>query len=261
MLDRAEERIDLRERIDLVAEELDAVGHVVVGGEDFDDVAADAEGSAAEVAVGALVEDFDQLAGDVFALDLLALFQEQQHAVVGFGRAEAVDAADGGDDQAVAALEEGARGGEAQLVEFVVDGGFFFDVEIGGGNVGFGLVVVVIRDEIFDRVVGEEILELVIELGGEGFVVGHDEGGAVGGFDDLGHGEGLARSGDAEQDLVLLAIEDTAQERLDGSGLVAAGFVVADELEIHKAVLGRWSLVVGKTSGPTGRHFGLLGIF
>ncbi len=67
LLDGAEERIDLRERFDLVAEELDAVGVFVVGGEDFDDVAADAEGAAAEVDVVALVEDFDEAAGDVFA--------------------------------------------------------------------------------------------------------------------------------------------------------------------------------------------------
>ncbi len=164
---------------DLISPHLDAIGHVVVGGEDLDDVAAHAKSSAAEVAVGALVEDVDQLAGDVFALDLLAFFEEQHHAVIGFGRAEAVDAADRGDDQGVAALEQRARRREAQLVELVIDGGFFFDVEVGGGDVGFGLVVVVIGDEIFDRVVREEVLEFVIELGGQRLVVRHDERGTV----------------------------------------------------------------------------------
>ena len=201
-LDGAEEGVDLGEGVDLVAEELDAEGVLVVGGVDLDDVAADAEGAAAEVDVVALVEDFDEAAGDVFALDLLAFFEEQQHAVVGFGRAEAVDAGDGADDDGVAALEEGAGGGEAELVELVVDGGFFFDVEVAGGDVGLGLVVVVVGDEVLDGVVGEELFELVIELGGEGLVVGEDEGGAVGLLDDLGHGEGLAGAGDAEQDLV-----------------------------------------------------------
>ena len=65
--DGAEEGIDLGERFDLVAEELDAVGVLVVGGVDLDDVSADAEGAAAEVDVVAVVEDFDQAAGDVFA--------------------------------------------------------------------------------------------------------------------------------------------------------------------------------------------------
>ena len=80
------------------------------------DVAADAEGAAAEIYVVAFVEDFYQAAGDVFALDLLATLEEEEHAVVGFGAAEAVDATDGADDDGVAALEERARGGEAELV-------------------------------------------------------------------------------------------------------------------------------------------------
>ena len=98
-----------------------------------------------------------------------------------------------------------ARGGEAQLVQLFVDGGFLLDVEVAGGNVGFGLVVVVVADEVFDRVAGEELLELVIELRGEGLVVREDQGGPIGLLDDLGHGEGLAGAGDAEQHLVLLA--------------------------------------------------------
>ena len=179
LADGAEERIDLREGVDLVAEEFDAVGVLVVGGVDLDDVAADAEGAAAEVDVVAVVEDFDEALGDVFALDALAFFEEQEHAVVGFGRAEAVDAGDGGDDDAVAAFEEGARGGEAELVEFLVDGGFLLDVEVAGGDVGFGLVVVVVGDEVLDGVVGEEGFELVVELGGEGLVVREDESGAL----------------------------------------------------------------------------------
>ena len=52
---------------------------------------------------------------------------------------------------------------------------------------------------------GEEVFELVIELGGEGLVVREDEGGALDLLDDLGHGEGLAGAGDAEEDLVFFA--------------------------------------------------------
>ena len=116
LADGAEEGVDLGEGVDLVAEEFDAVGVFVVGGVDLDDVAADAEGAATEVDVVAVVEDFDEAAGDVFALDALAFFEEHQHAVVGFGRTEAVDAGDGGDDDGVAAFEEAAGGGEAEFV-------------------------------------------------------------------------------------------------------------------------------------------------
>ena len=228
LLHGAEQRIDLRKRFDFVSPQLDAIRHVVVGGENFDHVAAHAKRSAPEVAVGALVENLDQLAGNVLALDLLALLQEKQHAVIRLGRAQAVNATHRSHDQAVAPLKQRTGGREPQLVQFIVDGGFFFDVEIGGGNVGFGLVIVVVGNEIFHRVMGEEALEFVIELRRQRLVVRHHDGGPVGLLDHLGHGVGLARSRHAQQNLVLLAIEHTPNQGLEGSGLVAARFVVAD---------------------------------
>ena len=218
---------------DLVAKELDAIGHLVVGGEDLDHVAAHAKGAAAEIAIVALVENFDQPPGDVFALDLLSAFQQQQHAVVGLRRAEAVDAAYRGDDDGVAAFEQRARRGEPQLVQLFVDGRFLLDVEVAGRNVGLGLVVVVVGDEVLDRVRGEELLELVIELRGQRLVVRQDERRPVHLLDDLGHGEGLAGAGDAEQHLVLFAGGEAGEELLDGAALVAARLVVADELKVH----------------------------
>ncbi len=149
---------------------------------------------------------------DVFALDLLSLFQEEQHSVIGFRRTQAIDAAHGGDDDAVAALEQRLGGRKPQLVELVVDGRFFLDVDVAGRNVGLGLVVVVIGDEVFDRVLREEVLELVVELRGEGLVVRQDERRTVDLLDDLGHGEGLAGAGNAQQHLVLFAFVDTPGE-------------------------------------------------
>ena len=233
LLDLAEQRIDLREALDFVAPQLDAVRVVVVGGVDFDDVAAHAESAAAEIGFVAVVEDLDQLGDDCVARDLLALFEHQQHAVVGFGRAQAVDAAHAGDDHAVAALEQRFGGGEAQLVELVVDGGFFFDVDVARGDVGFRLVVVVIADEVLDGVVGEERFELVIELRGEGLVVRQDQRRAAHGLDDLGHGEGLAGPGHAEQNLVLFPFANSAREFGDGVFLVAARAVVDRQSKSH----------------------------
>ncbi len=60
-----------------------------------------------------------------------------------------------------------------------------------------------------------------------------DERGAVHLLDDLGHGEGLAGAGDAEQDLVLVSGVEAGDELGDGAGLVALRLVVGDELEVH----------------------------
>ncbi len=208
LLHRPEQRIDLRQRFHLIAPQLDAIGVVVVGGENLDDVAAHPKRPAPEIAVGALVEDLDQLADDVVALDLLSLLQEQQHAVISFRRSQAVDAAHRRDDDAVAALEQRLGGRQPQLVELVVDRGFLLDVNVARRNVGLRLVIVVIGDEVLDRIVREERLELVIKLRRQRLVVRQDQRGTIDLLDDLGHREGLARAGDAQQHLVLVAIED-----------------------------------------------------
>ena len=106
LLDGAEQGIDLRQRFNLVAEHLNAVRILVVSRENLDHVAAHAKRPAPEVRVVALVENLDQPPRNVFAADVLALFEQQQHAVVGFRRAQAVDAAHRAHDDRVAPLEQ-----------------------------------------------------------------------------------------------------------------------------------------------------------
>src|SRR5215813_10281264 len=94
LLHCSEEGIDLRQRFDLITEELDAIGVLVVGGEDFDHIAAYAKCSTAKICIVTVVENLDQLAGDVFASHALSFFKQKQHAVIGIGIAKTVDAGD-----------------------------------------------------------------------------------------------------------------------------------------------------------------------
>src|SRR5690606_25356777 len=75
------------------------------------------------------------------------------------------------------------------------------------------------------------VLELAVELGGERLVGREDQGGALGGGDHLGGGEGFSRAGDAEQDLIGLAIGDAFDQFGNGGGLVTGRGVVGDEVE------------------------------
>lgn len=52
----------------------------------------------------------------------------------------------------------------------------------------------VVGDKVLHRIVGEIFLELAVELGGKGFVVGNDEGRLLDSLDDICHGEGLSRA-------------------------------------------------------------------
>src|SRR6201989_2823925 len=95
----------------------------------------------------------------------------------------------------------GGGGGVPEAVDLVVDRAVLLDVEILRRDVGLGLVVVVIGDEVVDLVLGEELAELVAELRAERLVVGDDERGTLALGDRRRHREGLAGAGGAEQGL------------------------------------------------------------
>ena len=61
--------------------------------------------------------------------------------------------------------------------------------------------------------------------------MGHNQRRALQGLDDVGHGEGLARTGDAEQDAVAIAVAEAFEQVTDGLGLIAGGLEVRDNLQ------------------------------
>ena len=79
----------------------------------------------------------------------------------------------------------------------------------------------------------EEALELVIKLRRQRLVVRQNQRRPVDLLDELGHGEGLAGAGDAQQHLVLLALAQPARELLDGRSLIALRLVIAVNLQFH----------------------------
>ena len=126
----------------------------------------------------------------------------------------------------IAPLEQRSRRRQAQPIDLFVDRRFLFDVEVGRGNVGLGLVVVVIGDKILDRVLGEERLEFLIELRRERFVVSQHKRRPLRLLDHVGDRERLAAAGDAEQNLILGPIIETANQRFDGLRLVALRCII-----------------------------------
>ena len=119
----------------------------------------------------------------------------------------------------------------AHLVDLVVDRGILLDEGVGGREVGLGLVVIVVGDEILNGVVGKELLELAVELGRQGLVGGEHQRRPAGAGDDVGHGKGLAGTGDPQQGLVPVAALDAFGQFLDGQGLVAAGGIGCSQIE------------------------------
>jgi hypothetical protein len=153
------------------------------------------------------------------------------HRGVGLAGADAVDARHRGDDDHVAPRQEREGRGVAHPIDLFVDDRVLLDEGVGGRDVGLGLVVVVVADEVVDGVVGEQLLQLAVELGGEDLVVDHDQGRPLGRGDDVGHGVGLARPGDPEQDLGGVAAVQTVDQVGDRLGLVPGRRERAAQLE------------------------------
>jgi hypothetical protein len=213
-VDLARQRVEVLDPLDLVAEELGPVGGLGVGREDLEHLALHAELPAREGRVVAAVLDVDELAQDRVAVRHLALHEADHLGVVLGRRAEAVDARDAGHDDHVAAREQRGRGGVAEPVDLLVDRAVLLDVEVLGRDVRLGLVVVVIRDEVLDRVVRQELAELVAELSRQRLVVGDHERRALDLLDRERHRRGLARAGDAEQRLEAVALGQALRQLL-----------------------------------------------
>ena len=105
----ARERIERRQGVDIIAEQLDSQRLFFIRGIHFDHVAAHAERAAGEFHVVALVLDFDEFLEDLLARNALAELQRQQHAVISLGRSQTVDARHARDDDDVAPLEQRPR--------------------------------------------------------------------------------------------------------------------------------------------------------
>ena len=216
------ERIELLDALDLVAEQVHAPGAVlVVRREDIERVAAHPERAAIEIVLRALVLQRHQIGDELALVDALAALERERHRRIGFHRADTVDARHRRDDHHVVALEQRARRRMAHAVDLLVDRGLLLDIGVGARHIGFGLVIVVVRDEIFHRVVGKEAPELAIELRRERLVRREDQRGALRRLDHLRHGEGFARAGDAEQHLVAVVALHALDQFLDRGRLVA----------------------------------------
>ena len=190
----ARQGVEPADPLDLIAEKLDAHGHLRVRGPDLQHVAAGAEPGPLEHGIVALVLQAHEAPHELAHVGRVALLQLDAHLAVVLGIAQPVDARHGGHDDHVPPFHEGGRRREPHPLDLPVDRRVLLYVQVLARHVGLGLVVVVVRDEVLHGVVRKEVHELAVQLRGEGLVVGEHEGGKLDLLDDLGHGEGLAGS-------------------------------------------------------------------
>ena len=227
----AGERVDVVQRVHLVAEELDADCHFLVCGNDVHRVALDAEGAALEVDVVAFVLHVYQQAQEAIALHFFAHAQHDRSVQVRLRGTQAVDARNRGHDDNVAARQQRRRGRVAQPLHVVVDGRIFLDVRVRLRDVRLGLVVVVVGHEVLHRVVRQQLPQLVCELGRQCLIRRHHERGALLLLNQPSRGRGLAGACRThEHDVAFTAVEPLV-ELSDRMRLVARRLVLGDNFE------------------------------
>ena len=212
--------VQLPDPLHLVTEELDPDGVVGKPGDKVDGVPLHPELPGGEVQIVALELDVDEAREDLAPGHPGPLPYLEALVPEVLGVPQPVDAGDGCHDDDVLPPREGRGGREAHLLDPGVDLGVLLDVLVLRRDVGLGLVVVIVGDEVLHPVLGEEVPELVEELGGERLVVGHDQRGLPHRLDDVRHREGLPGAGDAQQGLVPFVPFQAVQELPDRLRLV-----------------------------------------
>ena len=101
----APERVDLGNRINRIAKELDPYRPaLLIGRKDLDHIAPDPKRATMKIKVVTLVLNIDQLAEQRVAVHLAALFDKEDEIKIRFGRPESIDTRDAGDDNRIAPL-------------------------------------------------------------------------------------------------------------------------------------------------------------
>ena len=219
----AGQRIEARQPVNLLAEELDAQRVFAIRRADFHRVAAHPEIAAHELDVVPVVLQVDEAQEKLLARQVHAHGEMDHHRLVILHAHDAVDARHTRHHQHVAPREERVHRREPHPLDGLVHAGILLDEGVRARDVSLRLIVIEVADEIFDRVVREEPLELRVELRRQRLVVRDDERRPVHVRDGVGHREGLARTCHAQQRLMFRAREQTFGQLRDGRRLISGG--------------------------------------
>ena len=184
-------------------------------------IAAHAEHAALELHVIAFVLHFGEALDGLALREFFVLAQVQNHAVIIHRIADTVDRRHRGHDDDITPLHQRFGRRQTHLLDVFVDAGIFLDKQIFRRHISFGLVVVVIRDEILHRVFREKLAHFGIQLRRQRLVGRHDDRRHPQTRNHMRHGVGLAGTGDAQQRLIRQAVAQSFSELVDGLRLVA----------------------------------------
>ncbi len=152
----------------------------------------------AQTDVVAHIKALHQPTQQLVAVQLHTHLQMNHILVEGRGISHTIDAGHTAHHNHVSPAAQQRTGGrQTQFVNLVIDGQVLLDVGVCAGNIGFGLVIVVVTHIVLHSIVREELLHLAVELGGQRLVMAQNQCGLAALRNHVGHSEGLSASGHA----------------------------------------------------------------
>jgi len=184
------ERVKQRQPFHFFVEQLHPQGDVFgFRRKNIDDLAAHTKGAARKRLVVAGVLQLRQPPQDGALVDQHALRQMQHHLQIQVRIAQTVNGGHRRHHHHVAPFQQRFGGGQPHLFDVFVDRGVLLDEGVRTRHIGFGLVVVVVRNEILHRILRKKRFHFAIQLRRQRLVGRQHHGRPVKVGDHIGDGE------------------------------------------------------------------------
>ena len=220
------DHIDFGNTVDLIAEKLNAdCCFTSIGWKNLHYIPAHTEFVSDEIDIIALILQFDQFFGQFIALLLHSGTQRDYHVAVIDWVTQRIDAGNTGNDDDIPAFGQCRSSRMSELLDLIIDCTVLFDIGIGIRDIGLRLIIVVVRDEVFHRIIWKKRLKLRAKLCCQRLVVCQNQSWTIYCFDNIGHGKSFTRTGNTQQCLFLVSMKNTLCQLLDCLRLVSSRLI------------------------------------
>ena len=119
----------------------------------------------------------------------------------------------------------------AQTLYFLINRGVLFNERISLRHISLRLVVVVVRNEIFDRIMGQQFTQLIRQLCGKSLILNHHQGGTLHRLNEPRRRGRLTGTGGTHEHNIFFAILHPLSQLRNGFRLIPGRFVLANNLK------------------------------
>ena len=191
-------RVKLFYLFNFITKKVNAEGVVIIPRKDIKHIAFDTEVAVPKFGSCASIEALYQSVHQLGTREYIALF-EGNHVLLKFDRVtDTIQTRHRCHNQYIAPTRQQSRGGaKAQFFNFIVNREVFFDISTCGRYIGFRLIVVVVRNEVFYSVIGEESLKFRIQLSSQRLIMCQHKSRTLNAFYHISDSKSLSRARNA----------------------------------------------------------------